>query len=113
MDQIPVFLEETVLPVRQVPSNLFHPGVVGFWDDSHDSYFPCRQPDHEQHMVANQSPDRPNLRGEEICRRQNIPVTFEELRPGHPFLSLRRRFDPCFFENPSDGAATNVMPEIE
>ncbi len=54
----------------------------------------------------------PHLRSEEICRREDIHVRADELRPSGGLLSLRGRRYALALQNVTDGLVAHFMPEV-
>ncbi len=68
--------------------------------------------DKEQNVVRHQPTLSPHLRGEEICRREDVHVRADELRPGGGLLSLRGTRYALAIQNVTDGLVAHFMPEV-
>ena len=80
--------------IGHVATDLLHPRTAWRMRDSRNMHAAGRQLDEEEHVITDQSAQRPDLNGEQIRRRDALPVTLQEGRPGPAFAAFRRRHDP-------------------
>ena len=110
VDKKPAFAEESVLAVRQISGDLFHPAPVGLADDTRDLDSARFEVDHEENEVPNQPRPRENLHAEEVGCCDHAPVCFEECLPRR--LPVRCWFKTVPYEDPLDRVAPDLMIEI-
>src|SRR5262249_33486269 len=82
MDQEAFPCQKAVANIGQVASDLIHPRGVGLWCDARDVDAARGQVDHEEHRESRQAAMSPDVDREEIRRRQDLPLRFEELGEG-------------------------------
>ena len=68
--------------------------------------------DEEQDVLRDQALEREDLHAQEVRRRQTLPVSLQKRRPSGAGIALRSRIDAVLFEDVGDGAAPNLMPQI-
>src|SRR5262245_1634395 len=74
--------KEPVLRVGQLPCGLRHPGFVRLAGDSCDLYRARLEAHHEEDEGPDQSAYGQHLDGEEVRRRQTVPMSGQERLPG-------------------------------
>ena len=87
VDQIALAEEDSVHGVGDLAADLAHPQPVGSGRDPRDLDWARGQIEEEQHDKALQSPSRPHFDCKEIRRRDQFPMSREELLPVWPGYS--------------------------
>jgi hypothetical protein len=79
---------------RSIVGHMLHEGGCRMRRDPRDLHAPCGQFYHEQDIERHASMPRGDFHGEEVDRREDLPVEPQALRPTHvSLLSLWRRID--------------------
>src|SRR5437667_2377561 len=112
MDQIALAIQNSVDGIGKIPADLAHPQPVCGSRDARDLHLARRQLDEEQHDEPLQPPPGPHFHGEEIRGHNQFPMPAQKLLPGRLPAALWRRLDPVPFQNLSDRAARNFVPQI-
>ena len=74
-------LQESVLTVRQVPTDLLHPRGVGIGRDACDLDMSRLEMHDGEDVERDQSPARPDFDRCEVCGEDGIPVSLQERGP--------------------------------
>ena len=90
-------VEQPVLTVGQVPCDLRHPYVVRIGRTAGEMNSACFPFDHEQQIECNETAFRPDFDGDEIDRRQHVPVCLQERDTRGLLLPIRRWRDAVVF----------------
>ena len=104
-DQESLVPEKAVHRVRDVPSDLHHPGSVWVRRNSRDMDSSRREFHDEQDVEGNESTESPYLDGEEVGGRKAFPVRLEERAPRGSFSPLWRGIDAVLLRDAGDGRA--------
>ena len=73
---------------------------------------PLAQLHHEVDRVADQATQGQDLDGEEVGRRNRIPMGAEKCSPWRPLASFRRGLDAVLQQDALDGVAPDLMAEV-
>lgn len=74
-------IEEAVLPVRQIPSDLLHPGFVGMDRATGEVNSSRLQFHHEQQVVRNEPAFGPHFDRCEVDGGEHIPMSLDKRGP--------------------------------
>src|SRR5262249_2181119 len=97
----PVPIMDEILPGRQatplfhghIAGHLDHPCLIGMRRHARNMHLPTAQMDEKEHVVRHQSPQGPDLGGEEAGGPQPIHMRADELFPRGGGLALWRWWD--------------------
>jgi len=89
--------QEALLAVSQIPGHLFHPPRSRVRRRAGDVNATRGDVDHEQHVVSDETANRPHLGREEVRCDDQMCVRPDECRPTH--RSIRRGFDPVLLHH--------------
>src|SRR5262245_33775572 len=103
--------QEAVAGGGEIPSDLHHPGLVRLRRKSGDFHGAGLELHHEQDDVADEASQRQDLHGEEIGRREPVPVSGEERFPRRARAALWCRLDAVVLEDRLNGVAGDVVAE--
>ena len=112
MDQKPFTPQKAVEDIGKIPGDLTHPRPIGFRADAGDVNASARQFHHNEHMVAHQPPERPNLHGEEVRCGEMLPVCVEERAPAPMTAPLGCGFHAMRLEDAADCRIADMMAVI-
>ena len=110
MDEVSLAKEETIPHVSEVSCHLLHPLPVWVRRYPTDAHAASGDIDDKQDMVADEPERVHNLDGgEQVCRSDGAPMSFDEGAPRHAPAPLRRRSDTVLGEEPLDSVASEFM----
>src|SRR5579863_3178984 len=95
-----------------VPCDLRNPALVRMRRDSCDMNLPTADPNEKMHIKSDESVKGPHLGGEEICPKQKISVSSNELFPGRCLFPLGSRSQPISLQNISHRVIADPVSEI-
>ena len=104
-------MQEPVNGTGEVPGSLYHPSLVRFARDPRNRHGPGLELHHEEDDVTNEPSQGQDLDGEEIGRRERVPMRGEERLPRHVRAPLRCRLDAVILEDRLDRIAGHVVAE--
>ena len=73
--------QDAVFETYEVEGGLLDEEVIRVRRRTDDGDAPCFEADHEESVDGDETPCRPDLGREEVCRRKRGPVSLQELRP--------------------------------
>ena len=90
--------------VGEIPADLHHERAIRPRSDSGNVHFSRGEFDDDEHIVGHEPAHCGDLDGEEVGRRNGLPMGGEKRAPWRPLTSLRRGLDAMFSQNIGDGA---------
>ena len=112
MNQVSFSIQDTLLHIGEIPSDLAHPQSVRHLRDARDLHLPRRQVDEEQNDKPLQSSPGPRFHGEEVGGHKQLPMPAQKLLPRRLPAPLRRRLDSVPLQDLRDRAAGNLVPQV-
>ena len=112
VDQVAFARQEAIAGIRHVATHLAHPGGVRLRRDVGDLDPARRQLDDEEHSKPREAATGPDVDGEEVRRGEDVPVGFQELRPGGLLHPVWRGLQAVSTEDVGDGASADLMIQI-
>jgi hypothetical protein len=113
MKQIPFAPQEAIKGIGHLPGTLHHAGVRRMRGEARKMHPPRGQFQHQQHIVGHQAVPRRHLHGEEVRRREDLPVQLEKLSPAHAGLASSGRWvEVVATQDVPHRDRVNVMPQV-
>ena len=112
MNQISILLQETILAIGDVASDLSHPESIWASRDSAELYSSRRQLNEEEDHQALKSAPCPDFNGEEVRGHDLIEMTREEFLPRRLSLSSRSRFNSMPLQDVGNCRRRQLMAKV-